>query len=347
LKILLAKRRALGDTVLMSSTVELLMREFPEAEISALVPAPFAPVLEGNPRVRRVFTYESGWRKLVPALRRERFDHFIQLHASPRTRWLARFAGARETHFSVQNNRTEKAYGKHPNALEWDGFFLRTVFGSELPLPAPTPQIPLSEAEHLQGKAFWQRWAVPGEKVVFLGLGASRPAKRWPPSHFARFAELLHERCELVPALIVGPGEAEERFGGEVVDQLRAKGLRPRSGEKGDFIHAAGLSVRELVAAIAECRAYVGNDSGPKHIAVATGIPTLTFFGPEDPVEWHPYDRVQHPVLFLPGLACRREDEGRWCGVPVCELAGRDRHRCMIDLDPVDALEAFRRIARA
>jgi heptosyltransferase-2 len=144
-----------------------------------------------------------------------------------------------------------------------------------------------------------------------------------------------------VPAIITGPGEAEERFGGEVIDQLRAKGLRPRDGGKGDFIHAAGLGVRELAAALSVCRAYVGNDSGPKHLAVAVGIPTFTFFGPEDPVEWHPYDRALHPVFFLPGLACRREDQGRWCGLQLCT---EERHRCMADLDPLEALGEFRRL---
>ena len=94
MKILLAKRRALGDTVFLSSTIELLGRAFPGAEISALVPAGFAPVLEGHPQLKRLFTFEQGWLSLLRALRGEKFDHFVQLHASPGNRALAYLSGA-------------------------------------------------------------------------------------------------------------------------------------------------------------------------------------------------------------------------------------------------------------
>ena len=70
----------------------------------------------------------------------------------------------------------------------------------------------------------------------------------------------------------------------------------------------------------------------------------VTFFGPEDPVEWPPYSRDRHPFLFIPGLACRREDGGRWCGLESCNLPGAQRHQCMVDLSPVDALDELRRV---
>jgi ADP-heptose:LPS heptosyltransferase len=343
-RILLAKRRALGDTVLLGSTIESLARAAPGAEIFALVPRAFAPVLEGHPRLRRVFSYEQGFFSLAGEIRALRLDHFVQLHASPGNKWLAYLSGARKVSFSVQNNETEKAYGRHPNALEWDGFFLRSLFGSEISVPGPLPMIFLSEAEKEEGRLYWRGQGVEPGRVVFLGLGASRPTKRWPPGHFARLAELLRDRLELVPAIVSGPGEIEEAFTASVVDHMRARGLRPFAGEgKGDFLHGAGLSVRKLCAALSAVRCYVGNDSGPKHIAAAVGVPTFTFFGPEDPVEWHPYEKSAHPVFFRPGLPCRREDNGRWCGLENCDLEGAQRHRCMLDIDPIDVVSAIQK----
>jgi ADP-heptose:LPS heptosyltransferase len=345
-KILLAKRRALGDTVLLAATADLLAATMPEAEIQALVPRAFAAVLEGHPAIKRVHEYEESWLRLVPRLRGERFDYFFQLHASPNTRWLARFAGAKVTRFHFQNATTERAYGKHPNALEWDAFFLRGVFGERITVPAPNPRIYLSAGERNLGAGFWRRWQVDGKRVIVLGLGASRPTKRWPAAHFGRLAELLRDRMEAVLAILAGPGEEEAEFAGRVVDEMRALGLRPREvgGTKGDFIYTAGLGVRELAGALSAARAYVGNDSGPKHIAAAVGIPTYTFFGPEDPEEWHPYARDAHPVFFLEGLACRREDNGRWCGISECKT---ERHRCMVDLTPLDVVEPIRRSLEA
>jgi len=343
-RILLAKRRALGDTVFLSSTLESLAAALPGAELSVLVPGAFAPVLEGHPRLARVLTYEQGWLSLVPALRALRLDHFVQLHSSPGNRWLAWAAGAGQVSFSVQNNETEKAYGKHPNALEWDGFFLRTLFGPAVAVPGPAPVIHLSAEEREEGRELWRRFGAEPDRVVFLGLGASRPTKRWPPAHFARFAELLRDRAGLVPAIISGPGEAEEAFGGAVLNELRARGLRSMgAGGKGDFVHAAGLGVRQLARALSAARAYVGNDSGPKHIAAAVGIPTFTFFGPEDPGEWHPYPRDRHPVFFVEGLGCRAQDGGRWCALEECVV---ERHRCMVDLDPIDAYAVVARSIR-
>jgi ADP-heptose:LPS heptosyltransferase len=333
-KILLGKRRALGDTVLLSSSVELLRRALPEAEISVIVPAAFRPVLEGNPHIRNLWAFEEGWFSLLPKIRAARFDHFFQLHASSGSRWPALLSGAGEKHFHRQNGETEKAYGKHPNALEWDGFFFRSVFGDRIRLPAPLPRIYLSEEEIAQGRALWG--GVDPARVVFLGLGASRPTKRWLPRHFARLAELLRDRRELMPAIVVGPGEEEALFAGRVIDEMRAKGLRAMQSGKGDFLHLAGLSVRDLAKALSGVRAYVGNDSGPKHMAVALGRPTVTLFGPEDPVEWHPYSREEHPVFFLEGLSCRKEDHGRWCSLAVCEEEGPEHHRCMRDIDPLD-----------
>jgi heptosyltransferase-2 len=336
-RILLAKRRALGDTVLLSSTITALADAVPAAEIFALAPRAFAPVLEGHPRLRGILSYDSGRFRLMRDVRALRLDHFVQLHSSPSRHWLGRLSGAKRVSFSVQNNETEKAYGKHPNALEWDGFFLRALFPG-VAVPGPAPRIHLSEAEKAGGAAYWKRQGADPARVVFLGLGASRPTKRWPPAHFARFAELLRDRAELIPAFVTGPGETEALFAGEVLDQLRARGLRALgAGGRGDFVHGAGLGVRELAGALSAVKAYVGNDSGPKHLAAAVGVPTFTFFGPEDPLEWHPYARAEHPVFFAEGLACRREDGGRWCGLEVCDLRGRERHRCMEDLDPLDA----------
>lgn len=336
MKILLAKRRALGDTILLSSTIELLANAIPDAEITALVPGAFADVLEGNPALKAVWTYDDSFFSLVAKSRAARFDYFLQLHSSPGNRWLPLLSGARNAFHHFQNAHTEKAYGKHPDALEWDACFLRSVFGARVPSRAGMPKVFLSEEEREWGRAFWKREGADAERVVFFGLGASRPTKRWPAAHFAHLAELIRDRMEMVSAVVVGPGEDEERFAGEVLDHMRARGLRPFGGRggKGDFVHVAGLSVRKLAAALSATRAYIGNDSGPKHLALAVGVPTVTFFGPEDPVEWHPYPREEHPVLFLPGLSCRKEDSGRWCGIPECVT---EKHRCMRDIDVFEA----------
>jgi ADP-heptose:LPS heptosyltransferase len=335
MKVLLAKRRAMGDTVLLASAVAALKAARPEAEVSVLVPRVFAPVLLSNPQISMIYVYEYGFVRNLYELRKAKFDHLIQLHAAPKLDALALLSGAKHRHAEVHNQESAAKYGRHPNALEWDALFLREIFGPEVPVPCPPPVLHLTDLEIMEGEAYWRRNGMDPRKVIFLGLGASRITKRWLPAHFAHLAELLKDRHEMQVALIPGPGEEEEQFAAAVINEMRARGMRAITAGKGDFWHGANLSLRQLAAALKACRAYVGNDSGPKHMAAAVGTPTVTIFGPEDPVEWHPYNRKQHPILFLEGLSCRKEDDGRWCGIPICIA---EKHRCMRDIEPVAVL---------
>jgi ADP-heptose:LPS heptosyltransferase len=54
---------------------------------------------------------------------------------------------------------------------------------------------------------------------------------------------------------------------------------------------AAGLTVAQIGALAAECRLFLGNDSGTSHLAAALGVPTVAIFGPTDPGVWAPRGR--------------------------------------------------------
>ena len=339
MKILLSKRRSLGDTVLMTSTVQAVHEAFPEAEIYALLPEAYEGLLKVCPGLKDIWHFEEGLFPLVQKIRGQKFDYFLNLHSSPGNRWLGYLSGARKVRHHYQNSVTEKAYGKHPNALEWDHFFLEKIFSRKFNLP-PT-KIYLSPEEIKEGEEYWRHMGLEGKNIVILGIGASRPTKRWPAEYFAKLGELLADQSQLVPVILMGPGEEEALFAGSIVDHFRALGMRPKGArlDKGDFLQVGGLSIRQMAKIFHAAKYYVGNDSGPKHLAVAAGIPTFTFFGPEDPTEWHPYSREIHPLFFIPELKCRNEDNGRWCSIPLCNV---EAHRCMTGLRPIDIFQEIR-----
>ena len=347
LKVLLTKIRALGDTVLLTSSVEFLKKKFPEMRITLIVPAAFVEIFQGNPNIQNVWAMEeTGVLRGIFRLRREKFDLALFLHASPRQKWWQYFGGAQRAVYHDQHAETEALYGCHPNALEWDAHLFERVFSLTERPTLPTPKVFLSEDEKKWGENYWRQRGADPKKVIFLGLGASRSTKRWPADYFARLAELCRERNDWIPAIVPGPGAGDAEFSGRVVDELRAKGFRPTAKiEKNThFLFESGLSIRQLAALLSAVKFYVGNDSGPKHLAVAVGTKTFTFFGPEDPVEWHPYSRDEHPLFFLPNLECRREDHGRWCSLTECTVATVEKHRCMRGLDP---LEVFQSVTKA
>lgn len=331
----------MGDTILLTSALENLVRTRPDCKIWALVPGAFAPVLEGNPHLQEVWLSEEGLFALRKKAKQIGFDGILYLHSSRGFSLLPHFLATGKKFFHVHDDEAEKRFGGKPNALEWDAFAFQEYFGeSSRPGVMPAPKVFLSAEEKKQAEGFWAPWGLQGKQIVFLGLGASRATKRWTPENFARFAFLCKERAGLFPAFCIGPGEEEESFASYVIDCLRVSGLRPKLGmeEKGDFLHLSGFPLRKLMIALSTVKAYVGNDSGPKHLAAALGIPTYTIFGPEDPREWHPYSLTEHPLFFTHGLACRTEDQGRWCGIPECV---KEQHRCMTSIEADSVYATF------
>ncbi|HXF59631.1 MAG TPA: glycosyltransferase family 9 protein, partial [Candidatus Saccharimonadales bacterium] len=82
---------------------------------------------------------------------------------------------------------------------------------------------------------------------------------------------------------------------------------------------------QELAAILQRCALLVSNDSGPKHLAVALRVPTVTVFGPTHPGAWQP-PAGPHAAVEVTGLDCLH------CNHTRCPLPGERHMRCMIDL---------------
>jgi ADP-heptose:LPS heptosyltransferase len=81
---------------------------------------------------------------------------------------------------------------------------------------------------------------------------------------------------------------------------------------------AGQTSVGELAALLEESDLFIGNDSGPLHVAAALGKPTLSIFGPGFPEKWAPTG-PQHRLLHHPsGCPCFP-----WHPAAKCERADR------------------------
>jgi ADP-heptose:LPS heptosyltransferase len=63
------------------------------------------------------------------------------------------------------------------------------------------------------------------------------------------------------------------------------------------FRNAPLAEVKNLMSGAA---LFIGNDSGPAHVAAAFGIPVVVLFGPSDPVTWAPW-RTEARVLISQG----------------------------------------------
>jgi len=113
-----------------------------------------------------------------------------------------------------------------------------------------------------------------GPVVIHPGSGAAR--KNWPPEKFAQLCEQLRKDGRDVRVIL---GEVElEQWPRQVVAQFESSSqvVKPRN-------------LLELHDHISAAKAFVGNDSGPTHLAGILGIPTVAIFGPtSNPTRWKP-----------------------------------------------------------
>lgn len=106
------------------------------------------------------------------------------------------------------------------------------------------------------------------KKPIAIHPGSGSKKKNWPFGRFLQVADFF--RSQQIPVLWI-KGPAEESFVFPSTDRV-----------------ASHLSFAELAALLANCRSYLGNDSGVTHLAAAVGCRTVVVWGPSDPVVWSP-----------------------------------------------------------
>lgn len=135
---------------------------------------------------------------------------------------------------------------------------------------------------------------LPGPWPVVLAPGASAEARRWPG--LASVGAGLAARG--VP-VVWAPGRDEP----------------VPAGLSGAVL--ADLDLDDLVALASVCGAWIGNDTGPSHLAAMAGAPTICLFGPTDPASWCPPGAVALPFEATPkdvverALSMKRTGPGR------------------------------------
>jgi lipopolysaccharide heptosyltransferase II len=183
----------------------------------------------------------------------------------------------------------------------------RTGWLDALPSEAPPYLEGVDEARHAGG-ALLASQGLAGD-VLGLSPGAAfGTAKRWYPERFAAAAIETATARDMCVALF---GSTTERALCEQIRSALAGHVRAVHNFAGE------TSLRQFIDAAAACRLFLTNDSGAMHIAYATGVPTVTVFGPTDHIGTGPVGDhtriVRHPVECSP------------CKLRECPID----HRCM------------------
>jgi heptosyltransferase-3 len=122
-------------------------------------------------------------------------------------------------------------------------------------------------------------------RFAFVAPGAAFESKRWSARGFASVIDHLHDRWKIDSIVVAGPGQ--EALAKEVADSSRS-----------NPIVLSNITLAELTAVIGTFGlVFVGNDSGPMHIAAALDSPIVAMFGSSNPDVWHPWTEEPYRVL--------------------------------------------------
>jgi heptosyltransferase III len=323
--VLLVRLRSIGDTVLMTPCLEAIKAWRSAIEITVISEPLSAPILEDHPLVNQLLVVSSalGSRaRLIQTLRRRHFDIAFNLHGGTTASIIAALSGARETvgYAGYRHSRLLKRRAPAPDlllgrrnihSLEQQLALLYWA-GIRKPEAPPRLRLQVGEAarlmvcERLQaiGMHTAEGQETPAtSRFAVVAPAAAFESKRWSANRFAQIVNHLNDRWRL-PSLLIA-GREQEAVAHKVASLASAK---PRV--------ITGLSLKELMALISLSSLFVGNDSGPMHIAAAFNRPVVGIFGSSNPEVWHPWTAAPNRVVQAAGSAT---------GQPVVEAESRIR----------------------
>ncbi len=145
--------------------------------------------------------------------------------------------------------------------------------------------------------------------VVLVPGGAFGPSKCWPGERFARTADWLIDNYDATVVVSVASNQAEKQIAKEICDLSKHKLIS---------LAEIPVSLGELKALFSLADLVIGNDTGPRHIAIALQRKLITLFGPNDPAWTNTdYENETQITGAAPCVPCAR---------PICK---KDKHLCM------------------
>lgn len=334
-RILVVAPTWVGDVVMATPCVRALRRRFAAADIVALATPAAADVLRHNPHLSRLLAADkrgvgpetSGRRELIRLLRAERFDLAVVLPNSARAAWLAWRAGARRRVGYAAQWRSPLLTGRLPQPRE-DGHIVPiNMVDRYLALAARVGCTEISKQEELfASDADLARAAQvmasvgmdEGGRLAVLIPGASYgPAKLWGAEKFARVADALAERHGFKVLAHHGPGE--EEIARSVAAAARGSVLVAPPG---------AIDLNVLKGVVRRAALLISNDTGPRHYAVAFGVPNVAILGPTS--RRYIDVNLERTILLQAEVDCGP------CQRKVCP---RD-HKCMELVTPEQVLQA-------
>lgn len=297
-RILLVKLDHIGDNVIALPAVRKIRALFPDARLDILCAPWLKNFWSAQPEIDNVFTYEyftersqngvsadeERLKTLLSELKKQRYDLSVHLRRHEETKFIAEQAADYCLAYSGNADYDEIAF---PVPAFTDKFLrdpkwsmrdqlvsLAGWLDGEPSLDAPI-QVPPETREKMRAYAAGiPQFSAP--VVVGIHAGAGGDFRQWGARKFARLCNILFEKTDA--CVVLFGGKNEEPINKEIMEQVR---------DPSRIVSVAGHgSLLDFCELVRYVDYFVGNNSGPKHIAGIQGVPTLSIDGISDEQEW-------------------------------------------------------------
>jgi ADP-heptose:LPS heptosyltransferase len=302
-RVLLISNTALGDTLFSTPAIRALKERFPAWELEVLAHRVFGALLAHNPHVSRIFTYPGRNRRLLTLardLKRRAYDLVIILHGNdPEATLLAHLTGSP---FIIGSARSPLAFAYSATVARTDPYehaverrlnFVR-LLGADTTDKRMDLFLPPGETDRAAAILTENFGGMPPLLMALHPTG-SDPYKWWPAAAFVELGNFLYESYQAPLVIISG---ARDRPQAEAI-AANLSGPTLVTGGRFPLLTVAAL--------LTHCRLLVANDSGPLHLGLALGVPTIGLLGADDPRRVGPYKVEWGVALHKQGEVCTEE----------------------------------------
>ncbi len=320
----------IGDVVMATPTLRSLRQHIdPNVEIIGIMRPYVREVLTGSSWLEECIWYHphSPDPQLRPAsvirqLRQRSVSEILLLTNSFRSAWIAWQSGAKRRVGYARYGRgpllTTRLHavrrgGKLQPVSAVDSY-LKLVQAMGVQVTSRQVELYTTAPGERAAEAIWRKfgWERCHTVIAMNTGGAYGAAKHWPKQHSVQLALRLVEAGHRV-LILCGPQEINAA---RDIETLACHPLVRSMVEEDSSLETSKACLRR-------CDLLVSTDSGPRHVAAAFDVPTVSLFGPIDPRWSHNY--ATHAIDLFDRLDCAP------CGKRVCPLA---HHLCMKDLTP-------------
>lgn len=318
-KILVIKLRGIGDVLLSTIVTKNLRLAFPDAQIDYLTEPPSVDVLQGNPFLNDIITFDKSamsGRGLIQLIRRRGYDLVIDLFGNPRTALVTRLSRAKNR---VGYRFRGRTYAYNTVVTPRGGIVHNTQFNLDaleaidVAIQDRNIYFQFANDDTTYVNDFLSNANLNDRFLVCINPGGGWYTKRWGLGRFAELGDRLVEKYGANIILTWGPGQLPDAE-------------KIRSTMKSVAHIAPATTLKQYGALLKRCAIVVTNDSGPMHIAAALRVPVLGIYGPTNPTLQGPFG-PQHVVVRKENLDCLG------CNLTKCPIG----HPCMLELS-VDAV---------